>query len=467
MAIRLRQSGHTHFTLFEKSERLGGTWFDNQYPGAGCDVPGHFYCFSFEKNPDWMRRYPLQNEILRYLEHCADKYDIRRHIHFGREIVDAVYDDAQATWRLTTKNGEVHVVDVLIAGTGQLNRARIPNIPGMDSFRGKMVHSARWNIGADLAGENVAVIGSGASAIQLTPALARTAKSLTVFQRSPNYILPRQDRAYSSIEKWLFRNLTFVMALYRAWTCTTFESRWFMTGKGSIRNRFAGWLALQNMRSTIKDPVLRQKLTPDFPAFCKRTLVSDEYYETMLLPHVSLETTAIDRIDAHGVRTKDGKAHPADTIVFATGFDATSFLAPIRIIGRGGQELSSAWKDGAEAYKGILVSGFPNLFLLYGPNTNLGHSSIIFMIECQTNYILHCLRILSDTGARALDVKREHMDAFNRSVQLALSKTAFAAGCNSWYKTDSGKITNNWSGLTLHYWWITRRPALSALELIT
>jgi cation diffusion facilitator CzcD-associated flavoprotein CzcO len=462
MAIRLKQAGIHSFTIYEKSNQVGGTWRDNTYPGAGCDVPSHLYSFSFEPKFDWSRLFSLQPEIQRYLEHCVGKYDLQPHIRFGVEIAAVRFDEDAAVWRLRTTAGEEVRATVVVSGTGQLNRPHVPTIPGLDEFAGTWFHSARWRHDHECAGGRVAVIGNGASAIQFIPPVAQTAKRLTIFQRTANWVIPRNDRAYRPWEQWAFRHVPGFARFHRALIYWRFEMRFFGFFKNSWFGRKMEQHASEYMASHITDRALQDVLTPDYPAGCKRILISDDYYQALAQPNVDVVTEPIARITREGVVTADGSVHPADTIVFATGFETTTFLAPIEFEGLGGRRLSESWKDGAEAYLGVAVSGFPNLFLLYGPNTNLGHNSIIFMIECQVRYVLQCIERLRRGRLAYLDVKPHVQRHFNTALQRRIKNTAWDAGCTSWYKTASGKVTNNWSGFTVEYWWRTRRPDQAA-----
>ncbi len=460
MGMQLLRAGISSFTIFEKSDRVGGTWWDNQYPGAACDVPSHFYCYSFEPNPDWTRKFSPQAEIQRYLAHCAEKYALLPHIRFRTEVAGASFDERAGVWRIRTGDGEEVTANVLVSGVGQLNRPHVPDLPGLSDFEGVSFHSARWNHAHDLTGKNVAVIGNGASAIQFIPPVAKKARKLTIFQRSPNWCVPRGDYAYSERAKRMFRAFPWLMRLYRWFFYWQLEKNFFaFRGEGRIARGFEtgarGWL-----EQSVADPKLREVLTPDYRVGCKRILIDDDFYPALARPNVEIETGEIGRITRDAIETKDGKRHPVDTLILATGFESTSFLAPMQIEGLGGRKLEEVWRPGAEAYLGVAVSGFPNFFLLYGPNTNLGHNSIIFMIECQVGYAVRCIRDLARRGLRWLDVRADAQERYNSRIQSELSHTAWAAGCKSWYKTASGKVTNNWSSFTLRYWWQTRRPAL-------
>ncbi|HTO71842.1 MAG TPA: NAD(P)/FAD-dependent oxidoreductase [Myxococcota bacterium] len=464
--IQLRKAGIHSFTILEKSGKVGGTWFENVYPGAACDVPSHFYCYSFEPNPDWSHKFSGQAEIREYLERTAQKYGIVPHIRFGTEVAAASFDERAGKWRVRTTGGEELLADVLVSGCGQLNRPRVPDLPGLGEFEGKSFHSARWDETYDMTGKNVVVVGNGASAIQFIPKLAAVAKHVTILQRSPNWVVPRGDYAYSERAKRFFRVFPALARLYRWFFYWQLEKNYMAFGSEGY---WAGWFhkgALAYLEASISDPELRRKLTPDYRVGCKRILIDDDFYPSLTRPNVSVVTSPIERIERDAVRTADGARHPADALVLATGFQATSFLAPIQIEGLGGKKLEEVWRGGAEAHLGLTVAGFPNFFMMYGPNTNLGHNSIIFMIECQVSYTVKCIQELARRGLAYMDVKPQVMQAFNEELQRDLEKSAWAAGCKSWYKTASGKVTNNWSDFTVAYWWRTRRPDFAKFNLV-
>jgi cation diffusion facilitator CzcD-associated flavoprotein CzcO len=465
-AIQLRQAGIESFTLYEKASRLGGTWRDNTYPGAACDVPAMAYCFSFEQKSDWSRVWAPQPEILAYMEHCAEKYGLRPHLRFDTEIASARFDEAAGVWQLRTAAGESIEAEVLVSGVGQLNRPALPEIPGLERFRGAKFHSARWDHGVALAGRRVGVVGNAASAIQFVPEVAREAGHLTVFQRSANWMLPRRDRVYSEREKRLFARHPWLARLMRWWIWAVFELQWPVFR----RNRFMASryekLARRSLAEQVADLRLRQALVPDYPIGGKRILISDDYYAALGRENVEVVTAGIERIEEDAVVTRDGRRIPVDVLILATGFQTTEFLAPMELTGLGGRRLRDEWKDGARAYLGISVSGFPNFFMLYGPNTNLGHNSIIFMIECQARYISACVRALHERGLAWLDLRREVMEAFDDRLREELARTVWNDTDHSWYKDAAGRITNNWSGSTLRYWWSTRRPQLAAYHQV-
>ncbi|MGH7439113.1 MAG: flavin-containing monooxygenase, partial [Polyangiaceae bacterium] len=381
----------------------------------------------------------------------------------GCEIAAARFDDDALAWRLEARDGRVFAADVVVSGLGQLNRPAIPRIAGLASFAGRSFHSARWDHRHDLSGRRVAVIGTGASAIQFVPRIAPQVERLTVYQRSPNWILPRNDAPYSERTKGLFRKVPALQRLHRASIYWGNEVR-FLALDGRSKGVFGPlmqYVARRHLEDQVADPALREKLLPTYPLGCKRVLISDEYYPALARPNVEVVTTPIGRVTAGGVVTEDGAERPADTLVFGTGFRSTDFLAPLDITGAAGRRLSEAWKDGAEAYLGMTVAGFPNLFVLYGPNTNLGHNSIVFMVECQVDYILGCIRQIAEkraAGPAAMDVRRDVMDAYNRDLQTRMRSTVWEAGCDSWYKTASGKVVNNWPDFTTAYRRATRAP---------
>jgi cation diffusion facilitator CzcD-associated flavoprotein CzcO len=457
LAIRLKQMGIESFTIFEKSDRLGGTWRDNTYPGAACDVPSFLYCFSFEQKTDWSRKWSPQAEIQEYIDHCARTYDLERHVRFRTEVAGAQFDPVRAVWRIRTTAGEEIDAEALVSAVGQLNRPAFPDIPGLETFRGECFHSACWNHDYDLSGKDVAVIGNAASAIQFIPQIAPRVHRLFVFQRSANWMFPRGDRAYTERERWWFTHVPLLARLYRWWVWLRLEAT-FPAMRG---NRVLAWLsrkaAEKHLRQTVADPAMRALLVPDYPIGGKRILISDDYYQALARENVELVTTGISHLTADAMVTRDGVERRIDAVILGTGFQTTAFLAPMRIEGPDGRSLDAEWAGGARAYRGITVSGFPNLFLMYGPNTNLGHNSIIFMIECQARYIVGAIRALIDEDLAYLDLERSVMEAYDARTQAELAGTVWAATARSWYKNAAGRITNNWSGTTLRYWWTTRR----------
>ncbi|MBA9004725.1 flavin-containing monooxygenase [Thermomonospora cellulosilytica] len=456
-AIRLRQAGVHDLVILEKADDVGGTWRDNTYPGAACDVPSTLYSFSFEPRTEWSRKFPPQPEILEYLRHCARKYGVRRHIRFGAEVTEARFDEAAGRWRISTTGGPL-TARVLISACGQLNRPAWPDIPGRESFRGTSFHSARWDHAAPLDGRRVAVIGTGASAIQFVPELARRAQRLHVFQRSAPYVIDKPDRPYTALDHALMRHVPGWLALQRAITYTLFEARalGFFKNPAILTPAVRRWR--RQLESQVADPELRRALTPDYPMGCKRILLSDDYYPALTRPHVELVTDPVERITPDGVVTRDGTTRQVDAIVYGTGFRANDFLAPMKIVGLDGLELNEAWREGAHAHLGITVSGFPNLFLLYGPYTNLGHNSIIYMLESQIRYVVGCVRAMRRAGLTWIDVRPEVAEEFRRRMRRRMRETVWERGCHSWYQDAEGRVVNNWPGFTFAYRNATRRP---------
>lgn len=457
MAIRLRQAGIESFTIFEKAGEVGGTWRDNRYPGAACDVPSHLYSLSFAPKADWTENFPGQPEIFAYLRSLVDRFGLRPHLRLGTEVASVAFDDDTATWRLTLADGSEEEADVVVAATGQLNRPWTPAIDGLDTFAGTQFHSARWPEGLDLTGRDVAVVGIGASAIQFVPQVAKQAATVTLYQRSSNYVAPKNDGPISAERRRRFERHPWALRLYRFKLWARFEARWVLLRKGSKLGELGRKRFDAELEKLVGDHLSERALIPDYPLGCKRILISNDWYPTLVQPHVSVVTDGVERITAHGV-VAGGMERPADTLIFGTGFQSTGFLTPMRVTGRGGLDLHEHWATGAEAHLGMTVGGFPNLFVLYGPNTNLGHNSIIFMLERQIAYTLTCIRRLVETGMATLDVKPAAEAASNRTLVKRLDQTVWAAACHSWYKTESGKITNNWPGPTIEYWARTAWP---------
>ena len=466
MAYYLKQAGLDDFTVFEKAADLGGVWRENTYPGAACDVPSHLYSFSFEPHYPWSRRYGPQAEIHAYQQHVSDTHGLRRHFRYGHELAQADYDETRGVWKLRFVSGASAEAQILISAVGQLNRPQIPDIPGRDSFKGRSFHSATWDHAYDFNGKTVAVIGTGASAAQFVPEIAKRVKQLHVLQRSPTWILPKIDKAFSAWQLRLLKKLPLIHDLDRGrifvfgefMTAAISDSRWFKWLTASILKLWAHW----HRWVQVRNPELRKKLTPDTPIGCKRTLFSSDWFPALSRPNVELVTADIERITATGVQFKDGRHCTADAIVWGTGFAATEFLAPMELRGVGGQSLRALWKDGAHAYRGVAVTGFPNFFMLYGPNTNCGGCSIIYLLEQQARYIVAALRELN--GRRSLCVHPDAHRRFNEEIEQRNRNTNFEGGCRSWYINAQGRNTNNWVGYSLEYRHLMQRPNWSDFE---
>src|SRR3954451_4665420 len=460
LGVRLRQSGYDSFAVFDRDEGPGGTWRANTYPGLSCDIPSHLYSFSFAPNPDWSHRYSPQEEILGYLERLVDENGLRERLRPHTEVDSARFDASARRWRIDTSGEEVEA-RVLVAACGQLSNPYVPSFAGLEDFRGRHWHSSRWDHDFDPRGKRVAVVGTGATSIQIVPALAGVAGRLDVFQRSAPYVVPRNDRAYTLIERRALRRSALLRRMYRARVYWRQESFILSFNAASPLNKPLTRWALGHLEDQVADPELRARLTPDYAIGCKRVLISDDYYPALQRPDVELVEEAIDRFVPEGIRLRDGSVRELDAVVFATGFASQELVAPMRVEGADGRTLDELWEGGPRAHLGMTVAGMPNLFLIYGPNTNLGHNSILFMMECQFNYIVECLDSLRRRGLETLEVRPEAMEAFDTQVQERLRDSVWAAGCTSWYKSDDGRIVNNWMGSASRYWLATRRPRLS------
>ncbi len=444
MAIRLLDAGIDRFRLFEKSKGVGGTWYENRYPGAACDVPSHFYCFSFEPNPDWSRVYSPQPEILRYIEHCFDKYGVRPFVEHGREVVKLELDEAHAVWTVHFRGqAPVRARHVVNAGGG-LHKPRWPDIPGRELFAGEQLHTALWDETVSLSKRRVAIIGSAASAIQVIPAIADRVRTLSVFQRTPNYIAPRHDGDYSQSTRRLFRRLPWLARLYRWWIFTRLDTFIYPLVKQRWLRRFLAMRVNWNMRRSVDNQDSHKALTPDYELGCKRILISDDLYEVMNREHVTLVTDSIAGIEEAGIRTNDGVLHECDVIIYATGFDISGHFASIDVQGRDGQRLADLWADGEVGYNGCCVAGMPNYWMMSGPNTGVGTTSVIFMLEQITSYVA---KLIAETGpGELLDVRQSVQNDYNDRLQQELKGTVWASGCDSWYLTDSDRITTLYPG---------------------
>ena len=456
LAIQLRQHGYKSITILDKSTDVGGTWLDNIYPGCGCDVPSMLYSYSFALNYNWSRKYAPQSEILGYFRDCADRFEVRQHIRFGTEVTEAVFDEPTSTWQVRTDQGEVFEADVFVSAVGQLNRPKMPDIEGRDSFSGWSFHSAQWDSEFDPVNRVVAVIGSGASAIQLVPKIAETARTVLVFQRSPNWVSRRHDYRYPSLIQFAFRWTPGVAKLHRLWIYALSELRILLYQRKTLLNRgLTAWLTFRMARQLPQR--LHASVIPKYPAGCKRVLVSNDYLQSLNRENVEVVSDRIRSITAQGIVTNQGTTS-VDAVIYATGFEASKFLYPMEIIGRGGQRLNESWQHRPRTYLGMMCANFPNFFMLYGPNTNLGHNSIIFMVECQVRYIIRCLQTMQLQEIVSIEISDDAVEAFDLELQSQLRKKVWNGYVSSWYKTHTGHIINNWGGSTLSYRARTQNP---------
>jgi cation diffusion facilitator CzcD-associated flavoprotein CzcO len=460
MAIKLQAAGIENFVLLEKADEIGGTWRDNTYPGCACDIPSHLYSFSFEKYSGWSRMFPSQPEIWDYLLRVVEKYRLRPHIRFGAEALEARFDDEAGLWTVTTRDGRRFIARFLVSAMGGLSRPALPAIPGIERFKGVAFHSAQWRHDVDLTGKTVAVIGTGASAIQFVPQIAPRVGQLYLFQRTPPWILPKLDRPIQGMERWLIRYLPFYRWLFRQRIYLQYEMR----ALGFVvKPKFMKLMEKYGrdlLAAQVPDPALRAKLTPDYTLGCKRVLIANDYYPVLSRPNVELVDEGIAEITETGIVTRDGKQRTADVLIYGTGFRATDPLSPTRVYGSGGVELADAWREGAHAYYGMSVAGFPNFFMLVGPNTGLGHNSIVFMIEAQIRYVTQCIAAVRTRGARSIELRPEVERRFNHELQTRIARTVWASGCKSWYMDSHGKNVTLWPGFTVEYWWRTHRARL-------
>ncbi|MCA9502497.1 MAG: NAD(P)/FAD-dependent oxidoreductase [Spirochaetaceae bacterium] len=441
MAIRLLEAGLDDLVVFERGEGVGGTWYHNRYPGCECDVASHLYSFSFEPYPDWSKPFGTQPEIRAYMEHCAAKYGVTPYLRLGCGVRRADWDAVASCWRVETEAGERFELDFLVGAVGMFGEPVWPQIPGREDFAGTAFHSARWNEGHDLAGERVAVIGSAASAVQLVPVIAREVAHLDVYQRTANWVGPKQDEPYDATRLEGFRRDPGAIRAVRDE---------IYAGVNALVSYDPAALAVAERAAraaieVVRDPATRRALTPTHPFGCKRPLISNDWYPTFNRSNVELVTEPIEAITPTGTRLASGEERTYDTLIFATGFETTRFLSAVDVRGPGGRSLSEAWREGAIAYKGVLTAGFPNLFMLYGPNTNNG--SILYMIERQVDYALRQIRRVWETGRRTVEVRPEAMFAYNETLQARIAGVdVWQADCHGYYRAPSGRIVTQYPG---------------------
>ena len=455
-AIRLLQKGIRSFTIYERGDEIGGTWRDNTYPGAACDVPSHTYSLSFEQDPSWTRRFSPSSEIQAYLLRLVEKWGLRSHLRLRTAIVEARFEEARGLWHLTTDGGETVSARVVISGVGGLVDPALPDIKGMESFGGEIFHTARWRHDYELAGRRVGVIGTGASAVQVVPSIAPEVAQLCVFQRTPAWVVPKLDRGYSEEQRRRYARFPFLLRASRFaqyWASELFGPIVFLDAPrlSALGER----LSLSHLRAQVKDPALREKLTPSFQFGCKRILVSDDYWASFERGNVELVTDPIEEITREGIRTKDGRVRALDAIVLATGFAVGLAAAPFPIAGRGGRSLDDAWKAGAVAYKGMSVAGFPNWFILMGPNTGPGHTSVLVYTEAQIAHVLGAIERLR-RGARSVEVRHDVQERYNAGIQGRMRRMVWHT-CNSWYQRKDGENRALYPGFAAEYAARTRR----------
>jgi cyclohexanone monooxygenase len=486
MAIQLKKAGFHSFTMLEKEADLGGTWYVNTYPGCACDVNSHMYSFSFEPNPNWSREFASQPEILQYVRHCADKYELRPRIQLKTQAVSARFDEAANVWRVTVANADdvaqfmgahglkpgdalqTNAADfpktreitarVVVAGMGGLSTPAYPRLSGLEGFKGRTFHSQRWDHSYDLGGKRVAVVGTGASAIQFVPAIQAQVGHMDVYQRTPAWIMPKPNPKISEQKRRLYRTLPVTRMAERLRLYALLESRAIAFTINPKLAKQAERFALSYLKRRVADPVLREKLTPKYAMGCKRVLLSSEWYGAVSAPNVDLITSGIREVREHSIVDEQGVERPVDCIIYGTGFRLTDLIPAGTIFGRGGQDLIDAWPNGPEAYKGTAVSGFPNMYILVGPNTGLGHNSIIYMIEAQVHYVMEALKHMREKDLVALEVRSDVQAKFNEDLQKKSKNTVWeTGGCKSYYlHPESGRNVAVWPDFTFRFAQITR-----------
>jgi len=469
MGIKLREEGMSSFLILEKSADVGGTWWDNRYPGCACDIPSHLYSFSFEPSNEWTRMYPGQQEIHEYLKRCVDRYKLAPHIRLNTRFDEAAWDETAGVWRASAQDGTRIQARVLVSGMGALHVPRYPDLKGLDCFKGAAFHSAAWDPRVELQGKNVAVVGTGASAIQFVPQIAPRVGRLHLFQRTPPWIVPRLDFAFTENWKRRFRRIPLTRWALRQYIFWRQEFRVLgFLGNESIRKK-AEAIALRHLARRIKDPRMREALTPQYQLGCKRVLVSDDYFPALNLPNVELVTDAIAEVREHSIVTQDGEERPIDVLIFGTGFRATEPLIGCRVVGRAGVEIHDAWGKRMSAYLGVTVAGFPNFFMLLGPNTGLGHNSVVLMIEAQVRYAMKCLKLMKRRKQRVIEVRAESQERFVAEIYRRMGGTVWqSGGCKSWYQDQgTGEITTLWPASVIAYLRRTRAVSAADYELST
>ncbi|MBH1935367.1 NAD(P)/FAD-dependent oxidoreductase [Streptomyces sp. AV19] len=466
-AVRLRREGVTDFVVLERAGAVGGTWRDNTYPGCACDVPSHLYSFSFAPNPGWPRNFSGQPHIRAYLENIADTYGLRPHVRFNSEVLSARWDAGELRWELETASG-TYLADVVVSAAGPLADPKLPDVPGLSSFPGPVFHSSRWDHDVQLRGKRVAVVGTGASAIQIVPSIQPEVERLTLFQRTPPWVLPRADRRITAPERWLHSRVPATRALRRGllWGIRELQTGAFT--KKPDRLGFVEAMARAHLRRGVPDPELRARLLPDYRIGCKRILLSNDYYPALTRPNVDVVTSALAEVRGSALVAADGTTAEADVLVFGTGFRVTDMPIGHRVTGAEGRTLAETWKDGMAALRGASASGFPNLLFVIGPNTALGNSSMILIIESQLNYLVDFLRQLDVLGGRAaLDARPSAVNAWNRMLQRRMERTVWnTGGCDSWYLDAEGRNTTVWPGTTSEFRRVTRRVDLQEYQLL-
>jgi cation diffusion facilitator CzcD-associated flavoprotein CzcO len=450
MAIRLKQQGNDDFVVLERDDDVGGTWNANTYPGCACDVPSHLYSFSFAPNPTWSQTYSRQPEIRDYLQRCADDFGIRPHVRLGTDVEEASWNEDEQRWEIETSRGSF-AARVLVAGMGPLTEPKVPDLPGLDDFEGEVWHSARWNHDYDLSGKRVASVGTGASAIQYVPAIQPEVDQLHVFQRTAPWIMPHTNRPTTRLERRLYRAFPAAQQAVRRGIYWAREVLVLGFAKRPALMNVVERIARRHIKEQVADPELRRKVTPDYTIGCKRILPSNKWYPALSADNVELVTGGLAEVRPRSVVGPDGVEREVDVLIFGTGFQVTEMPAARKLRGRDGRLLSEVWGASPKAYRGCTTPGFPNLFMLLGPNTGLGHGSMVYMIESQIAYVLDALRTMDQTGAGAVDVRPDALEAYNADIDARMEGTVWSTGCVSWYQDDTGRNGALWPDWTWRF----------------
>lgn len=457
LGIFLRRAGFRDFTIFDREDGVGGTWRINTYPGLACDVKSHLYSFSFHLNPNWSRLWSAQPEILAYFEDCARRHTLTPHLRLNTEIVSAHWDHAARSWRLTTRDGERHDFDVVVSAVGLFTQPVMPDLVEEEPFTGTVMHTARWDHSVDLAGRDVAVLGTGSTAAQLVPEVAKVARTVYSVQRSATWILPKPDRPYTDRERWMFAHIPLAQRLYRARLWLRSEKNIAVIEHGSDKTREFRDVATTVLAKTVPDERLREQLTPTHPFGCKRLVFATDYLQALTQPHVHVLSSPAERLRARSLVTADGDELDVDVVVCATGYAAADYLGQIEVVGEGGVSLREKWRDGAYAYLGMSVPGFPNFFMLYGPNTNVGSNSVLFMLEAQARYVVRALRHLRRRRADYVAVRPQTMVDFLAKVDEWMAGTVWTTRCSNYFRAPNGRVVTQWPRSARTFWQLTRR----------
>jgi len=457
LGIFLRKAGFSDFTIFDREDGVGGTWRINTYPGLACDVKSHLYSYSFDLNANWSRLWSGQSEILEYFELCAERYQLGPNLKLHTEIVSAQWDSDAETWRLTTAAGEQYTFDVVVSAVGLFTEPVLPDLVEEEPFTGTLMHTARWDHSVDLRDARIAVLGTGSTASQLIPEVAKEAKKVYSVQRSPTWILPKPDRPYTDREKWLFAHIPFAKKIYRTRLWLRSESNISVIENGSDKTQEFKGIALKVLESTVPDEELRRKLTPDHPLGCKRLVFATDYLQTLTQPHVEVVSSPARALRSRSLVTEDGSELDVDVVLCATGYAAADYLGQIEVTGEGGRSLRETWRDGAHAYLGMTVPGFPNFFMLYGPNTNVGSNSVIFMLEAQAHYIVRALRYMRRKRRSYVALRPEAMADFIAKIDGWMEGTVWLTRCSNYFRAPNGRVVTQWPRSARAFWGMTRR----------